>query len=111
MGLKGLSSSFLHPTTSPRISQGICPSQSVGEKNNPTPGVLLVLWHRGAARVGHPDQRRRVPRPGRAVPGFVQHRRLGLQRTYTSEVTNVTHATYTYDPGANVITSQTLNVP
>jgi hypothetical protein len=31
--------------------------------------------------------------------------------TYTSTVTNVTHATYTYDSSANVITTQTLNVP
>jgi len=31
--------------------------------------------------------------------------------TYTSEVTNVTHAAYTYDPAANVETSASLTVP
>jgi C1A family cysteine protease len=31
--------------------------------------------------------------------------------TYLSEVTDVTHASYTYDPGANVETSETLPVP
>ncbi|MBN1660220.1 MAG: protease inhibitor I42 family protein [Anaerolineae bacterium] len=34
-----------------------------------------------------------------------------LTGTYTSEVTNVTHATYTYDPNANVITSRSISVP
>lgn len=31
--------------------------------------------------------------------------------TYASQVTNVTHATYTYDPAANVITTRSLVVP
>lgn len=34
-----------------------------------------------------------------------------LTGTYTSEVTNVTHASYTYDPAANVITQKSISVP
>ncbi len=33
-----------------------------------------------------------------------------LKGTYTSEVTNVTHASFTYDPAANVVTSKSLLV-
>ena len=41
---------------------------------------LLGLWHRRAAGVGHPDQGRGLRGPLGAVPGLVQHRRLGLRR-------------------------------
>ncbi len=34
-----------------------------------------------------------------------------LTGTYTSEVTNVTHASYTYNPAANVITRKSISVP
>lgn len=37
--------------------------------------------------------------------------RTKLTGTYLSKVTNVTHASYTYDPGANVITQKSLVVP
>ncbi len=37
--------------------------------------------------------------------------RTKLTGTYTATVTNVTHASYTYDPNANVITTKSIVVP